>query len=133
MTSALSPRARSEYAATVVSSFGHRHGRIARALGTVRSATARIHRRPSSVGTLAVIRRTDGAFVVNVDAGTRSHADHLLHLVREQLATMTVAQFERAWGIDRHVDRLIQRHLDGDNAGPVVAPVAGRRALRSAG
>jgi hypothetical protein len=78
---------------------------------------------------LAVIRRTDGAFVVNVDAGTRSHADDLLHLVREQLATMTVAQFERAWGIDRQVDRIIQRHLDGES----VAPAVGRRALRSAG
>lgn len=135
MTSALSPRARSEYAATVVSSasFGHRQGRIARALGTVRTASARIRRRHASVGTLAVIRRTDGAFVVNLDAGTRTHADDLLHLVREQLATMTVAQFERAWGIDKHVDRLIQRHLDGERVVPVVAPVAGRRALRSAG
>lgn len=131
MTSSLSPRARSQYAATVVTphSIGHRHGRVARALGSVRSATARFRGRHSSIGTLAVIRRTDGAFVVNVDAGTRSHADDLLHLVREQLATMTVAQFERAWGIDRHADRIIQRHLDGEQ----VAPALGRRALRSAG
>ncbi len=132
MTSALSPRARSEYAATVVtpSAIGHRHGRVARALGTVLSAAARIRGRRSSIGMLAVIRRTDGAFVVNVDAGTRSHADDLLHLVREQLATMTVAQFERAWGIDRQVDRVIQRHLDGRTRVP---RVPGRRALRSAG
>jgi hypothetical protein len=131
MTSSLSPRARSQYAATVVtpSSIGHRHGRVARALGSVRTATARFRGGHSSIGTLAVIRRTDGAFVVNVDAGTRDHADDLLHLVREQLATMTVAQFERAWGIDRHADRVIQRHLDGGQ----VAPTMGHRALPSAG
>ncbi len=135
MTSSLSPRARSEYAATVVTpaSFGRRHGRISRALGNVRSAVTRIRRSHSSVGTLAVIRRSNGAFVVNVDAGTREHADDLLHLVREQLATMTVAQFERAWGIDRQVDRVIQRHLDGGGVEPVVAPISGRRALPSAG
>ena len=135
MTSSLSPRARSEYAATVVTpaSLKRRHGRISRALGSVRTAVTRIRRSHSSVGTLAVIRRTDGAFVVNVDAGTREHADDLLHLVREQLATMTVAQFERAWGIDRQVDRVIQRHLDGASLEPVVAPISGRRALPSAG
>src|SRR5205085_12341212 len=129
MTSSLSPRARSQYAATVVTpnSIGHRHGRVARALGSVRSATAKFRGRHSSVGTLAVIRRTDGTFVVSVDAGTRSHADDLLHLVREQLATMTVAQFERAWGIDRHADRIIQRHLDSGQ----VAQAMGPRALRS--
>jgi hypothetical protein len=131
MTSSLSPRARSQYAATVVTpaSVGLRQGRVARALGTVRTATARFRGRHASIGMLAVIRRTDGMFVVNVDAGTRSHADDLLHLVREQLATMTVAQFERAWGIDRHVDRVIARHLGGER----VAPAGGRRALRSAG
>ena len=65
--------------------------------------------------------------MVNVDAGTREHAADLLHLVREQLATMTVHQFERAWGIDRHVDRIIQRHL------PEGAPMRGAHSLRSAG
>jgi hypothetical protein len=84
----------------------------------------------ASVGNLAVIRRADGTFVVNVDAGTREHANHLLQLVREQLATMTVAQFEQAWGIDRHVDRLIQRHLDRHDQ---VAPVTGPRSLPSTG
>ena len=54
MTTSLSPRARSEYVATVLSStpgaavevtpgsHHHRHGPIARALGTVRTATARV-------------------------------------------------------------------------------------------
>jgi len=132
MTSSLSPRARSEYAATVVTpaSIGRRHGRLARALGTVRSATATARGKHSSVGTLAVIRRADGAFVINVDAGDRGHADDLLHLVREQLATMTVAQFEHAWGIDRQVDVVISRHMGRrDHA----APIPGARSLRSAG
>jgi hypothetical protein len=84
----------------------------------------------SSVGFLAVIRRADGAFVVNVDAGTRDHAADLLHLVREQLATMTVSQFERAWGIDKRAETIIQRHLDRQELG---APIRGRRSLRSAG
>jgi hypothetical protein len=131
MTSPLSPRARSEYAATVVTphSLG-RHGPVARALGTVRSASARMRGRHLSVGTLAVIRRADGAFVVNVDAGSREHADDLLQLVREQLATMSVDQFENAWGIDRHADVIISRHLGRrDHA----APVRGRRSLPSAG
>jgi hypothetical protein len=107
-----------------------RPGPIARAIGTVHSAAARIRGHQLSVGNLAVIRRVDGAFVVNVDAGTRGHAADLLQLVREQLATMTVHQFERAWGIDRQVDRLIQRHLDRHGQG---APIRGRRSLRSAG
>ena len=140
MTPPLSPRARSEYVATVLSStpgtaaevtpgsHRHRHGPIARALDTVRSATARVRGRRPTVGTLAVIRRVDGAFVINVDAGTREHAGDLLHLVREQLATMTVQQFERAWGIDRHVDRLIQRHLPEQGA-----PIRGAHSLPSAG
>ena len=139
MTSSLSPRARSEYVATVLSStpgaavevtpgsHHHRHGPIARALGTVRTATARVRGRRPRIGQLAVIRRVDGAFVVNVDAGTREHAGELLHLVREQLATMTVHQFERAWGIDRHLDRIIQRHL------PEGAPIRGAHSLPSAG
>ena len=139
MTTSLSPRARSEYVATVLSStpgaavdvtpgsHHHRHGPIARALGTVRTATARVRGRRPSIGNLAVIRRVDGAFVVNVDAGTREHAGELLFLVREQLATMTVHQFERAWGIDRHVDRIIQRHL------PKGAPIRGAHSLPSAG
>ena len=105
----------------------HRHGPIARALGTARTAIARVRGRRPSVGKLAVIRREDGTFVVNVDAGTHEHAAELLHLVREQLATMTVHQFERAWGIDRHVDRIIQRHL------PEGAPIRGAHSLRSAG
>ncbi len=140
MTSALSPRARSEYVATVLppgsageatpGSTLRRHGPIARALGSVRSATARVRGRQLSVGYLAVIRRVDGAFVVNVDAGTREHATDLLKLVREQLATMTVHQFERAWGIDRHADRVIERHLERRGQG---APIRGRRSLRSAG
>jgi hypothetical protein len=141
MTSALSPRARSEYVATVLhagtatdatpGSTYHRPGPIARAIGTVRNASARVRgRRHSSVGNLAVIRRVDGAFVVNVDAGTREHATDLLHLVREQLATMTVSQFERAWGIDRRAETIIQRHLDRHELG---APIRGRRSLRSAG
>ncbi|MBF4769986.1 hypothetical protein ISU10_19615 [Nocardioides agariphilus] len=140
MTSALSPRARSEYVATVLQSGAagevtpgstlHRTGPIARALGTVRHATARMRGRQSSVGFLAVIRRADGAFVVNVDAGTRDHAADLLHLVREQLATMTVSQFERAWGIDKRAETIIQRHLDRQELG---APIRGRRSLRSAG
>ena len=139
MTSPLSPRARSEYVATVLSSTpaaaevtpgstSTGHGPIARALGTVRSATARMRGRRPSVGNLAVIRRVDGAFVVNVDAGTREHAADLLHLVREQLATMTVDQFERAWGIDRHVDRIIQRHMPEQGA-----PIRGAHSLPSAG
>jgi hypothetical protein len=138
MTSALSPRARSEYVATVLPSGTaaeatpgstlRRYGPIARALGTVRTATALVRGRRLSVGNLAVIRRVDGTFVVNVDAGTREHAADLLQLVREQLATMTVHQFERAWGIDRQLDRLIQRHLPGQGA-----PIRGRRSLRSAG
>src|SRR5262245_10454738 len=132
MTSSLSPRARSEYAATVVSprATAHRYGPIARALGVVRAATSRLRPGHVSVGSLAVIRRADGTFVVNVDAGTREHANHLLQLVREQLATMTVAQFEQAWGIDRHVDRLIQRHLDRQGQ---VAPTTGPRSLPSTG
>jgi hypothetical protein len=140
MTSSLSPRARSEYVATVLSSLKaaqatpgstyHRPGPIARAIGTVRTASARVRGRQHSVGNLAVIRRTDGVFVVNVDAGTREHAAHLLQLVREQLATMTVLQFERAWGIDRQVDNIIARHLDRSELG---APVRGRRSLPSAG
>ena len=140
MTSALSPRARSEYVATVLQSgiaaevtpgsTYRRPGPIARALGTFRNASARVRGRHSSVGNLAVIRRVDGAFVVNVDAGTREHATDLLHLVREQLATMTVAQFERAWGIDRRAETIIQRHLDRHELG---TPIRGRRSLRSAG
>ena len=131
MTSALSPRARSEYAATVVSgSLGRRHGRIARALGTVHHATARLRGRHLSVGQLAVIRRSDGAFVVDIDAGSRDHADELLHLVRDQLATMSVTQFEDAWGIDRHVDVVVKRHLPGTTRLP---QTQGRHALRSAG
>ena len=140
MTSALSPRARSEYVATVLRSCTaaevtpgstfHRPGPIARAFGTVLNATARIRGRHGSVGYLAVIRRADGAFVVNVDAGTRDHAADLLHLVREQLATMTVPQFERAWGIDKRADTIIQRHLDRGDLG---TPFRGRRSLRSAG
>ena len=141
MTPPLSPRARSEYVATVLSStpgtaaevtpgshHHRRHGPIARALGTVRSASARVRGRRPTVGNLAVIRRVDGAFVVNVDAGTREHAGDLLDLVREQLATMTVQQFERAWGIDRQVDRLIQHHLPEQ-----VAPIRGAHSLPSAG
>ena len=139
MTPALSPRARSEYVATVLpsgtaevtpGSTFHRPGPIARAFGTVRNATTRVRGRHHSVGNLAVIRRMDGAFVVNVDAGTREHATDLLHLVREQLATMTVAQFERAWGIDRRAETIIARHLDRRGLG---APIRGRRSLRSAG
>ena len=140
MTSALSPRARSEYVATVLQpgaaaevtpgSTFHRPGPIARAIGTVRNATARVRGRQLSVGNLAVIRRVDGVFVVNVDAGTREHATDLLHLVREQLATMTVSQFERAWGIDRRAETIIQRHLDRHELG---APIRGRRSLPSAG
>ena len=131
MTPSLSPRARSEYAATVVSphSTARRHGRVARALGTVRSAAARLRHKHASVGRLAVIRRVDGAFVVEVDAGSREHADDLLHLVREQLATMSIVQFEDAWGIDRHADVVIQRHLRRDQ----VAPLPGARSLPSAG
>jgi hypothetical protein len=108
----------------------HRPGPIARALGSVRTAAARIRGRQLSVGYLAVIRRADGAFVVNVDAGTNEHAADLLHLVREQLATMTVPQFERAWGIDRRAETVIQRHLDRHELG---TPIRGRRSLRSAG
>ena len=140
MTSALSPRARSEYVATVLpsgmaaevtsGSTYRRPGPIARAIGTVRAATARVRGHQLSVGYLAVIRRNDGAFVVNVDAGTREHAADLLQLVREQLATMTVQQFERAWGIDRHVDRVIQRHMERHDQG---APIRGRRSLPSTG
>jgi hypothetical protein len=140
MTSALSPRARSEYVATVLSSVTaaqvtsgstyRRPGPIARALGTVRTATARVRGHQLSVGNLAVIRRNDGAFVVNVDAGTREHATDLLQLVREQLATMTVNQFERAWGIDRRAETVIQRHLDRNE---LAAPIRGRRSLPSAG
>ena len=140
MTSALSPRARSEYVATVLppgmaaevtsGSTYRRPGPIARAIGAVRAATARVRGHQLSVGYLAVIRRNDGAFVVNVDAGTREHAADLLQLVREQLATMTVQQFERAWGIDRQVDRVIQRHMERHDQG---APIRGRRSLRSAG
>ena len=142
MTSSLSPRARSEYVATVLpcdprttadglpSTGHHRRGPVSRALGGVRSATARLRGKNPSVGNLAVIRRADGAFVVHVDAGTREHAADLLHLVREQLATMTIAQFERAWGIDKQPDRVIQRHLDRSDLG---APIRGRRSLPSAG
>lgn len=131
MTPALSPRARSEYAATVVSgSLGRRHGRIARALGTVHHAAARLRGRHLSVGKLAVIRRADGVFVVDIDAGSRDHADELLQLVRDQLATMSITQFEDAWGIDRRVDVIIQRHLPGTS--PIPQP-QGRHALRSAG
>jgi hypothetical protein len=140
MTSALSPRARSEYVATVLSSrtaaevtLGSTFRRprpIARALRTVRNATARMRGRHVSVGNLAVIRRVDGVFVVNVDAGTREHASDLLRLVREQLATMTVSQFERAWGIDRRAETVIARHLDRQELG---APIRGRRSLPSAG
>jgi hypothetical protein len=108
----------------------HRHGPLARAFGSVRSATARVRGRHHSVGNLAVIRRTDGAFVVNVDAGTPEHATDLLQLVREQLATMTVHQFERAWGIDRHVDTIISRHLDRRDGG---APIPGAQQLPSIG
>jgi hypothetical protein len=107
-----------------------RPGPIARAIGTVRNATARVRGQQVSVGSLAVIRRSDGVFVVNVDAGTSEHAADLLQLVREQLATMTVPQFERAWGIDRQVDRVIERHLDRRGQG---APIRGPRSLRSAG
>jgi hypothetical protein len=142
MTSSLSPRARSEYVATVLQpssgtaaagtpgSTIHRHGPLARALGSVRSATARIRGRQLSVGKLAVIRRVDGAFVVDVDAGTREHATDLLQLVREQLATMTVHQFERAWGIDRNVEAISQRHLDRRDQD---APIRAARSLPSAG
>ena len=140
MTPSLSPRARSEYVATVLSSATatevtpgstyHVPGPIARAFGTIRTATARVRGRQLSVGKLAVIRRADGVFVVNVDAGTREHAADLLKLVREQLATMTIHQFERAWGIDRQVDNIIARHLDRNELGP---PIRGRRSLRSAG
>src|SRR4029078_13093479 len=138
MPSSLSPRARSEYVATVLSStpgaavevtpgsHHHRHGPLARALRTVRTATARVRGRQPSVGNLAVIRRVDGAFVVNVDAGTREHAADLLHLVREQVATMTVTQFERAGGIDRRAETIIQRHLDRHELG---TPIRGRRSL----
>jgi hypothetical protein len=66
----------------------------------VKSATARMGWWSDSIGKLAVIRRADGAFVVSVDAGSREHAEGLLGLVREQLATMTIDQFEFAWGID---------------------------------
>src|SRR5690349_5483223 len=105
MTSSLSPRARSEYVATVLSStpgaavevtpgsLHHRRGPHARALGAVRTATACARGRRPRVGTLAGIRRVDSAFVVNVDAGTRAHAGQLRHLVREQPATMTVHEF----------------------------------------
>jgi hypothetical protein len=141
MTSSLSPRARSEYVATVLSgaaasaettpgSTQRRHGPLARALGTVRTATARVRGHQPSVGNLAVIRRVDGAFVVNVDAGTREHANDLLKLVREQLATMTVQQFERAWGIDRNVDTIIQRHIARGDLG---APIRGAHSLPSTG
>src|SRR4051795_1460999 len=103
MTSSLSPRARSEYAATVVSprARARRLGPLGRALGVVRAATSRLRPGHVSVGSLAVIRRGDRTFAVNVDAGRHEHATDLLQLVREQLATMTVAQFEQAWGIDR--------------------------------
>ena len=115
MTSSLSPRARSAYVATVLSGNSHArhaagaphrftgllHGPSVRAaFGSVKSATARLGWWSTSVGKLAVIRRADGAFVINVDAGSRDHAEGLLGLVREQLATMTVDQFEYAWGID---------------------------------
>jgi len=110
MTPTLSPRARSEYVATVLPTSSHRpaprhaarqQGPVGRAVGAVRLATARLGWWHASVGRLAVIRRVDGQFVVSVDAGTQEHATHLLTLVREQLATMTVPQFEKAWGIDR--------------------------------
>jgi hypothetical protein len=117
-------------AAVTSGSTYRRPGLIARAIGTVRNATARARGQQVSVGSLAVIRRSDGVFVVNVDAGTSEHAADLLQLVREQLATMTVPQFERAWGIDRQVDRVIERHLDPQGRG---TPIRGRRSLRSAG
>jgi hypothetical protein len=103
---------------------------VARAIDTLRTATARVRGRQLSVGNLAVIRRADGTFVVNVDAGTREHATDLLQLVREQLATMTVVQFERAWGIDRNVDTIIQRHLERGEMG---APIRGAHSLPSTG
>ena len=113
MTSPLPPRARSAYVATVLASSLPQHAAeapprtgllrkqaVRAALGTVKSATARMGWWSDSIGKLAVIRRADGAFVVSVDAGSREHADGLLGLVREQLATMTIDQFEFAWGID---------------------------------
>ncbi len=120
MTPSLSPRARSEYVATVLPSTAHRpaprhaarhQGAVGRAVVAVRTATARLGWWHQSVGRLAVIRRVDGEFVVSVDAGTQEHASHLLTLVREQLATMTVPQFETAWGIDRVAGIPVARPL----------------------
>lgn len=52
-----------------------------------------------SAGEVVVRRRADGVEVLRTDAEAEEGTAYVLAHVREQLATLSVAEFQQAWGI----------------------------------
>lgn len=80
----------------------HERGRLRRAVvaavDLVAAATVGLLEL-SSAGEVVVRRRADGAEVLRVPAGPAEEAAQLLTHVREQLRTLSPADFRDAWGL----------------------------------